>query len=263
MTGRDGHQWTTKEWTVKLKQQARDSLEYRYRLYDRVGLSSKERVLDVGCGTGIITRDLAELSAGEVIGIDLDEAKLDVARQSLGGVEGLSFQVADAQSLPFEDGAFDLVVFNIVLVYVPDKQRALNEMARVIGQGGHVLATMEPDYASYLSYPADPMIPLLRQNLAAMGADLETGRKLKHLFTTAGLDTEVGMDTESDFVYQKDDGRRLEMFLEQFWVLEKSFRGAGWSEEDIEGYKKEYGELIRAGLSFSFMPSFYAIGTKR
>jgi SAM-dependent methyltransferase len=257
------YEWTTEDWTVKLKQQARDSEEYRHRLYDRVGLSSKERVLDVGCGTGIITRDLAELSAGEVIGIDLDEAKLEEARRSLGEVDGLSFQVADAQSLPFDDGAFDLVVFNIVLVYVPDKQRALNEMARVTRPGGHVLASLEPDYAGELCYPEDPSRPLMRRDLEAIGADLETGRKLKHLFTTAGLDTEVGMDTESDFVYQKDDGRRHDMFVEQFWVLEKSFQRAGWTDEEIEAYRREHGERIRAGLAFSFMPSFYAIGTKR
>ncbi len=259
----DDASWSTDDWKVKLKQQARDSRRYRQRLYDRVGLSSKERVLDVGSGTGVITSELAEQSPGDVIGIDIDEAKLEVARSAFEDVEGLSFQVADVQDLPFDDGSFDLVTFNIVLVYVPDQQRALSEMARVTRSGGHVLATLEPDYSGEICYPEDPFRPLMRQDLEAMGADLRTGRKLKHLFAKAGLDTEVGMDTESDFVYQKDDGRRLEMFQEQFWVLEKSFKRAGWTDEEIEGYRREYEELIRGGLSFSFMPSFYAIGTKR
>lgn len=258
----EGADWTTDDWVRKLQQQARDSQAYRRRLYQRVGLADKERVLDVGCGTGAVTLDIAHQTQGEVIGVDIDEAKLAEARTALAHVPNLSFLRADAQELPFPDGHFDLVTFNIVLVYIPDKQRAINEMTRVTRKGGHVLATMEPDYAGEICYPEDPFRPIMRADLEAMGADLETGRRLKHLFTTAGLRTEVGIDTEDDFVYQRDDGRRLEMFQEQFWVLEKAFLRAGWSHERIEAYREEKEERMRRGLDFSFMPSFWAIGAR-
>lgn len=262
VTEPDDAEWTTQEWVQKLKQQARDSMEYRHRLYERVGLSECDSVLDVGCGTGAITVDLAELTEGHVIGVDIDEAKLEEARKVLSGVPNLEFRNADAQDLPFEDGAFDLVVFNIVLIYVPDKQRALDEMARVTRSGGHVLATLEPDYAGEIHYPEDPFRQIMRDNLKSIGADLETGRRLKFLFTKAGLKTDVCMDTESDFVYQMDDARRLEMFQDQFWVFEKAFLRAGWTEDRIEAYREEHEDLMRKGLSFSFMPGFYAIGRK-
>jgi hypothetical protein len=70
------------------------------------------------------------------------------------------------------------------------------------------------------------------------------------------------MDTTTGFTYQQDDARRLAMFREQFWVFEKSFLKAGWSPEEIEGYREVQEELMSKGLSFSFMPIFYAIGRK-
>jgi hypothetical protein len=154
------------------------------------------------------------------------------------------------------------VVFNLVLIYVEDQQGAVDEMARVTASGGHVLATMEPDYAGQISYPEDPFRPLMLENLESIGADLHTGRKLKTLFTRAGLETEVGVETEDDFTFQKDDARRLELFIEQFWVFEKVFRSKGWTQVQIDSYRNGQADLMRRGLSMTFMPSFYAIGRK-
>ncbi|MCK5254246.1 MAG: methyltransferase domain-containing protein, partial [Thermoplasmata archaeon] len=65
-------EWTTDDWVRKLKQQARDSHTYRHKLYDRVGLARAKRILDVGCGTGAVTIDIAESTRGHVVGIDVD-----------------------------------------------------------------------------------------------------------------------------------------------------------------------------------------------
>jgi ubiquinone/menaquinone biosynthesis C-methylase UbiE len=255
-------EWTTEDWVKKLKQQADDSRRYRHRLYGRVDLVRAERVLDVGCGTGAVTLDIAESTRGQVVGIDIDEDKLEEARRLQEVVPNLEFQVADVQDLPFPDGAFDLVTFNIVLVYVPDKQRALQEMARVVKPGGYVLATLEPDYAGWLQYPEGDFVDLFFEQLKGMGADLETGRKLKYLFTKAGLDTEVGMDTDDDFIYQRDDRVKLERFDSEVWFYRRLLGMSGWSEEATDKHIAEERERIEAGLSFSFMPGFYAIGRR-
>lgn len=258
----EDEEWTTGDWVRKLKQQADDSRPYRQRLYERVGLARAERVLDVGCGTGVVALDIAESTRGHVVGIDIDEAKLEEARRLLEVVPNLELKVADVQDLPFPDDSFDLVTLNIVLVYVPDKQRALLEMARVVRPGGHVLATMEPDYAGWLQYPEGDIISIFFDQLREMGADLETGRKLKYLFTKAGLETEVGLDSDDEFIFQRDDRRKLVRFDEEVWFCHKLLGIGGWSEEAAEAHIAKERERIEAGLSFSFLPGFYAIGRK-
>jgi hypothetical protein len=98
--------------------------------------------------------------------------------------------------------------------------------------------------------------------MTELGADLKTGRKLKYLFNSAGLETQVGIDTESEFILIKDDKKRLEIFMKQVWVFEKLLRKDGWTDEQIETFKQDEIERIKNGLSFHFPPCFYAIGKK-
>ena len=171
---------------------------------------------------------------------------------------------ANALDLPFEDDTFNLVVFNIVLIHIKaaDQQKAVNEMARVTKRGGTVLATLEPDYASYIEYPHNPVTDLILGSLKKLGADLQTGRKLRCLFSTAGLETKVGMETETDFLFIKDSKTQLEMFEKNVWVVEKVLKSAKWPQKKIEGYINDQRTKIKAGQVFRFTPGFYAIGRK-
>lgn len=254
--------WTTEDWAKKLKQQADESKEYRHRLYEKVDLKNKRRILDVGCGTGAVTMDIALLTKGDVVGVDIDDGKLQKAERLLSDINNTKMMKANVLDLPFENETFDLVMFNIVLMYIKDQQKAVNEMARVTRKNGIVLATLEPDYAGRIDYPENPATLLILKNMEKMGADLYTGRKLKYLFSKAGLKTEFGIDTESDYILLKDDKKRLDMFLNQFWVLEKLFQKDGWTKEQIKKYKTDEIKRIENGLSFSFTPCFYAIGRK-
>ena len=92
------------------------------------------RVLEVGCGTGLILERLAEV-AQRAQGIDLSPGMLERAR-----ARGLDVVEGSATSIPFEDDAFDLTVSFKVLPHVPDVGRALSEMARVTRPGGHLVA---------------------------------------------------------------------------------------------------------------------------
>jgi SAM-dependent methyltransferase len=95
-----------------------------------------QRVLDVGCGTGIVARTAADLVApgGTVTGVDLNEAMLTVARRVRGD---LDWRQGDASALPFGDGSFDVVLSQMMLMFV-DAEAALGEMARVAATGGVV-----------------------------------------------------------------------------------------------------------------------------
>src|SRR3954465_7854832 len=96
--------------------------ECKRRSYDLLGASSGLRVLDVGCGLGNDAEALAGLVApgGAVVGVDGSRAMIEAARGRRGGVEGLSFEVADAAALPFGDGCFDACRVDRVLQHIAD-----------------------------------------------------------------------------------------------------------------------------------------------
>lgn len=111
-------------------------------------------VLDVGCGPGTITADLARLVApGRVTAVDASEAALDEARRAAGA--NVDFAVADVHALDFPDASFDVVHAHQVLQHVGDPVRALREMRRVCRPGG-IVAVRDADYAAMTWYPATP-----------------------------------------------------------------------------------------------------------
>lgn len=101
------------------------------------GVGSGQRLLDVACGTGIVARTAAGLIApgGEVVGLDLNEAMLTVARRVRPDIE---FHQGNATALPFSDGSFDVVLCQLALMFFPDRRQALAEMGRVVTAGGTV-----------------------------------------------------------------------------------------------------------------------------
>jgi ubiquinone/menaquinone biosynthesis C-methylase UbiE len=253
--------FTIDEWAKFLKHQANHTKKERHTLYEKVELKTKKNILDIGCGTGAIVADIASLTTGRITGIDTDKERLSYTRATT-HIPGLTLVGADAQDLPFKDETFDLVVFSVVLMYVKDKQKAVTEMARVTQKNGIVLATMEPDHAGTLLYPEDEWHPFFIKDLKEMDADLRVGRKLKYLFTRAGLKTEVGMSNYGSDIRIKDTEKQLEDFLNRFWVTERLFQKNGWTDSQIKEYKQNKIELIKNGLYFFFLPVFYAIGKK-
>ncbi len=103
-----------------------------------LGLPSRKRLLDVGCGTGELSAVLAVESPGEVVGCDVDSRLLSVASTDA----GIPAVTGDALQLPFPDNSFDLVVCQALLINLPDPVAALEEFARV---SSDLVAAVEPD----------------------------------------------------------------------------------------------------------------------
>jgi|SRR5579885_1550663 SAM-dependent methyltransferase len=107
----------------------------------RVPLAPGQRVLDVACGTGIVARQVAPVlgSTGSIVGIELNAAMLDVARQHAPGDGApVEWRQGDAGSLPCRDAEFDIVLCQQGLQFFPDRPAALREMHRVLKPEGVV-----------------------------------------------------------------------------------------------------------------------------
>ena len=103
-----------------------------YRIRD--GMS----VLELGCGTGEMWAGREEMISrcGRLVLSDLSEGMLDKAKETLRGQKGIEYRRIDIQDIPFEDRTFDAVIANMMLYHVPDLQRGLREVKRVLKQEG-------------------------------------------------------------------------------------------------------------------------------
>lgn len=128
---------------------------YLDSLGDLRGLS----VLDVGCGTGVVARELAARvgPSGQVTGVDPTHVLIDVAERLRAehGIANASFSVEDGAALPFSDGAFDLAAAITVLCHLPERERVLSEMVRVTRPGGRALI-VDGEYAANQIHHPDP-----------------------------------------------------------------------------------------------------------
>ncbi|RLC62263.1 MAG: hypothetical protein DRI48_09770, partial [Chloroflexi bacterium] len=189
------------QWHAWFSVQAGWTRPTRTWLYRRVGLDRARDVLEVGCGTGVVTEELARFSSNSacVVGLDLDASGLAFAcsrscsRSPM--TERVIYVQGDAANLPFPDQSFDVVVCHYLLLWLSDPARGVREMARVVRPSGCVLACAEPDYGGRIDHPPE-MVPLGRLQIEALrrkGADPEIGRRLGGLFVAAGLRVKVGV----------------------------------------------------------------------
>lgn len=155
------------------------------KLLAEMNLAPGDRVLDIGCGTGLLTEYIADVVGpeGDVVGIDPLPLRIEIARQKRR--PNLTFEVSDAYDLDtMRDGSFDAVVMNAVFHWLPEKTRPLLEAARVLRPGGRIgistqikgVQTRVYDVADkVLSEPPFDRYPRPRPTLV-MGVDSEQMR---------------------------------------------------------------------------------------
>ena len=148
------------------------------------------RVLEVGCGTGVVARTVAARpGVGEVVGLDPSPVFVAHARRLAEGVANLSYLVGSGTALPFEAAVFDAVIFHTVLSHIPDAGAALAEAARVSAPGG-ALAVFDGDYATTTVAVGDhdPLQACADAAMAALVHDRYLVRRLGTLARAAGWD---------------------------------------------------------------------------
>lgn len=104
-------------------------------------LRPDERVLDVACGTGVVARLASQQvgATGKVAGLDVNPGMLAVARSATPPEMAIEWHEASAEAMPLPDAAFDVVLCQMGLQFMPDKSAALREMQRVLVPGGRLL----------------------------------------------------------------------------------------------------------------------------
>ena len=248
------------DFIKKLELQAVETAEERLPLYLKVGLKDARLVLDVGCGSGMVTRDIARFTKGNVIGIDGSNDMINVAKSVLKDYKSVKLLVGDAHKLPFEDNTFDIITCNLLFMWVDKPQQVINEMTRVVKKRGEVLASLEPDYGGKLHWPENPRVdPLFSgEAIKKKGGDPHIGRKLRALFTKAGLETEVGIGNSRIWSCKEDKGYYLHS--RDFYI--KVLSDAGLTQKEIDQWEYEYLKSLDDGIQLNFFPQFYAIGKK-
>jgi ubiquinone/menaquinone biosynthesis C-methylase UbiE len=212
-------------------------------------------VLDCGCGVGSITLDLAEqVAPGQVVGIEVDEGQLAVARQRAveRGLANVSFQQGNVYALTFEEGTFDAVLAHTLLMHLSDPLRALQEIRRVLTPGG-LAGISDDDWQTFTYSPQHPLmekiVNLWIQVMRHNGGNPHYSRHLRGLMLQAGFVRTEGHAVAADYYGNLQETRRLA------GIHTRMFRNAdmvslitnqGWAThaeiDELIGWVQQWGE---------------------
>jgi len=179
--------------------------------YLLASLEPGQRLLDVGCGPGTITIDLAaRVAPGQVVGIDSAAVVVSAAARLAEevGARNVTFATGDAYALDFPDASVEIVHAHQVLQHLADPVAALREMRRVLRPGG-TLGVRDSDYAAFAWAPADPLLDrwleLYHQVTRRNGGEADAGRRLLGWVNQAGF--EAARASSSTWTFADPDSR--------------------------------------------------------
>ncbi|MCG3221942.1 MAG: methyltransferase domain-containing protein [Candidatus Heimdallarchaeota archaeon] len=225
---------------------------FRNQIYRRINLLGAKKILDVGCGTGVITREIREKCSAKISAIDNDPGMIRLAKKRVSKVD---FIVENAEQLSAKSETFDIVLFHYLMLWLNNPELVVKEMARVCKKKGYVVALAEPDYGGWVEHPDFNLGKKHIEYLQREGADPCIGRKIQALFESAGLETEISI------IAQAWDKESLRDNIEEEWrrVLEADLI----SEDEFKQKLQLEKESIAKNQRLIFIPVFTAIGRKK
>ncbi len=249
--------------SLEARGRAPSQVRLRRRFLRFVPVRAGRRVLEVGCGSGVVMRDLATLVGprGLVVGVDPSQAALDVARalaRSHPLRRRMRWRLADGAALPLGSNRFDVALAITVLLHVARPETVVREMVRVTRPGGRV-GVQDQDFGTLaVTHPDRGLTERIMWGVAShMYDEPFSGRRLPGLLRSAGLDdvrllTEVFQDTTL--------GPFTKSFLER--RAENAVRFGLVDPPGAQAWLDGFTELVAAG-SFVLTFNYYgAVGTK-
>jgi ubiquinone/menaquinone biosynthesis C-methylase UbiE len=222
-------------------------------------------LLDCGCGVGSITLDLAELVApGNVIGMDMDEGQLEIARASAKerGLTNITFEQGDVYELRFKSETFDAVLAHTLLYHLSDPLRALKELRRVLKSGG-IAAVSDDDFNTITVSPEHPNIKhitdIWKQVVLFNGGSPFYSRNLRGLMLDAGFARTEGFAVATEHYGRLEETRRMASVMAQQMgdpLLMNLAVSQGWATKDemieIVKWLPEWGERPDAFMAILY-----------
>lgn len=167
------------EWQEKFSRQLKWSKKFRSFIYRNVDFNSKVNLLDIGCGTGGLLREIGKNFKLQLYGIEIDGDRLKRAENLLNESKiNATLLNQDFLNNEFKDEMFDLITTHYFFLWIKDLQKAFNEIHRILKKDGILLILAEPDYGGLIENPETNLRDPLIENLKEIGADPYIGRKL-------------------------------------------------------------------------------------
>ena len=234
-----------------------------------LNLQKGMKILDAGCGTGAISRMIAEeVGPGTVYGVDMDTLFLEEAVKTANqkGISNIQFQEGNICNLDFKDGFFDATYCRLVLMHVNDPIETVQELGRVTKSNG-IVGISDIDDGTFVTYPDIPHFHhLFRQfgkNAKSKGMDRYIGRQLYFILNKAGLKditiTPIPMigSQEAPLMLQLATTNIFELFQHNFdEMLTKGLI----TQQDIETAIQDREVFINHPGAFFIITSFFATG---
>ena len=235
----------------------------RRRFLRFVPIRAGDAVLEVGCGTGVVLRDIAGIVGrrGTVVGVDASRTILATARtlcRSAARGPRVTLRLADGATLPFRAGRYDAALAITVILHVADPLAVVREMARVVRRGGRV-ALQDQDFGAIaVTHPDRELTDrIMREVAARVYAEPHSGRRLPGLLRAAGLEdvrlrTDVYQDTTLEPFTKTFLERRAENAV-KFGIVE-----ARTAERWLDGFTG----LVARGAFVLTMNYYGAVGAR-
>ena len=171
------------DWKERFDEQLKWTKELRNKIFDEISFRPNFRLLEVGCGTGALLKEIAEQFKLKLYGIDIDENRIEIARENLKQARiTANLQKMDILSNLFKNESFDFIATNYLFLWIKDLRKCFEEMHRILKENGILFIFAEPDYGGLVEFPESGLRAALISNLRNAGADPEVARKLNQHF---------------------------------------------------------------------------------
>lgn len=195
----------------------------RHYLYRRAGLARCRSILDLGCGSGVISEEMRLISGRPVLGVDRDPQMAALARSLYPLNE---FLAGDERLLVKKGMRFDLIAFSFVLMWQKRPLPFLRQVKKLLAENGTLLLLAEPDYGGRIDFP--PALGFLKEifigHIAGAGGDPFVGRRVASLLARAGFRATTELASWLHFPQEGAEGAWEREWL--FWQELAGFSGA-------------------------------------